>query len=102
MVREKTIVYSQKKMFDRFEHNESGELSGMMGSLIMAVVAIVIVAILVSALIPAAMTSIIGTNTTTWGAGAIAMWGALGIFIVLAVLLLFVAIILTVIKSADR
>lgn len=86
----KELVTQSESLWD----NRDGD----MGGAIMAIVALVVVAILASALIPTAITSIVGVNTTTWGTGAIAMWGVIGIFVVLCVLLIFVGI---AIKAVD-
>lgn len=89
-----------KQKLEAFRDDQKAEMAKMMGAGILAIVALVIIAILGSALLPSAITAIVGTNTTTWGAGAISMWGAITIFIVLVFLLLFVALALYVIKSA--
>jgi Flp pilus assembly pilin Flp len=88
------LVNAQRKLgFKEFGKDETGYVEVFKG-LVVAVVAIVVISILVSALIPTAITSIVAVNTTTWGAGSISMWSALPIFIVLVVLMLFVAILL--------
>lgn len=92
------IVEKIKKFFK----DSKGDVGTMMGAGIMAIVAIAVIAILASAILPSAINSIVNTSTVGWGTGAIAIWGTLSIFIVLAVLLLFVAIALLVMKMADK
>ena len=70
-------------------------------SAILAIVTIVVILILASAIVPGAMDTISGVNATTnptWSAGALSMWGVIGLFAVLAILLLFVGI---AIKAVD-
>lgn len=63
---------------------------------IVAIVALVVIAILASALLPAAITSIVDTNTTAWSAGAVSMWDAVPIFLVLVFLLIVIGLALGV------
>lgn len=86
----------------KFLKDEKADVGAMLGAGIMAIVVITVIAVLASAVIPSAITSIVGTNTTTWGTGAVAIWDTLDIFIVLGVLLLFVAVVIIVMKMADR
>ena len=46
------------------------------------VIGIVIAAVIIAALIPTAMTALIGTNTTTWSASSVALWGVMPILII--------------------
>lgn len=86
----------------KFLIDSKGDIGAMMGAGIMAIVTISVIAILASGILPSAINAIVNTSTVGWGAGAIAIWGTLSIFIVLAVLLLFVAIALLVMKMVDK
>jgi type II secretory pathway component PulF len=95
-----TYIMKIRSKLTNFKTNERGDMGAMMSGAILAIVALVVVAVLASAIIPSAITAIVATNTSTWGAGAIAMWSVLAIFVVLAVLLIFVGIALYIMKEA--
>lgn len=51
------------------------------------VIDLFITVILVAALIPVALTQIFGANTSEWDASSVALWGIIGIIVVIAVVL---------------
>jgi len=51
-------------------------------SVIDKIIGIVISAVIIAALIPTAMTALLETNTTGWGASSIALWGVMPILII--------------------
>lgn len=85
---------------DPFAQNDAGMI-GILKGAIVAVIAIVIIAALVSAIIPGAIDSLSSTNMTashpTWSDGVVSIYSTLAIFVVIAILLIFVAIIFAVI-----
>jgi len=96
----RTKLETVQKALEAFRDDQKAEVGKMMGGAIMVIVALVIISILGAALLPSAITTIIGTNTSTWDTGAVSMWSAITIFIVLVFLLIFVALALYVIKIA--
>lgn len=52
---------------------------------------ILVACLLAAALLPVAVETLIGVNTTTWSTGAVAIWDALPIIILVGVLLGFLA-----------
>lgn len=103
--RAKTLFDQKKSEYEMkvpdIFRNEKGNVGVMMEAGITAIVVVVVVSILASAMIPSAVSAIIGTNTTNWGSGAIAIWSAITVIIVLCVLLIFVGIVMLVMKMAD-
>lgn len=52
---------------------------------------VLVICLLAAALLPVAIETLIGVNTTTWSTGAVAIWDALPIIILVGVLLGFLA-----------
>jgi uncharacterized membrane protein (UPF0182 family) len=98
----KNMVQKQiVKQLDKLEKFRDDKKAFAMTELIMGVVALFIVILLVSAIIPTSITAVVATNTTTWGAGAISMWGSLPVIIVLVIFLIVLAIAIAVIKKFE-
>lgn len=87
---------------NKFIEDEKGEMGGLMGDLLLAVITVFVLAVLASALAPTAITTLANTTAitgyTTWSASTQSIWGTLQIFAVVVILILFVAILLGVIK----
>lgn len=77
----KTAERKARKVFEKMGKDERAE-----ANLFKMVIGVFIVAILIGALIPTAITSIMGANQTGWDAGTIATYDALPILIVVAVI----------------
>jgi hypothetical protein len=58
------------------EFNENGDIS------VGAAIGLCISLVVVAAVVPTAITAIVGANTTGWDTGTIAIWGVLGIAVV--------------------
>lgn len=89
------------KIVQKFDEFKRDTQAFGMTELIMGIVALFIVVLLASAIIPTSITSVVATNTTTWGAGAISMWGTLPTIIVLVIFLIVLAIAIAVIKKYE-
>lgn len=81
-------------------------LGGLMAAIIMGVVTIVVALLLGTAILPSSITGISNTSAiagySTWSSGTQSMWVAIPIFAVLSFFLLFVAVVLVIMKIADK
>jgi len=73
--RAKSIV--SKSKFLSNEHAEAGK-----------VIEFAITVIIVAAIVPAALVSVFGANTSTWDTATVAIWGILGVIIVAIIVLM--------------
>ena len=58
-----------------------------MDKMVTAIVGGLVVFILAAALVPTAITAIKGANTTGWSTAEVAIWGTLGVFFLIGILL---------------
>lgn len=89
------------KLVKKFESFKENTQAFGMTELIMGIIALFIIVLLSSAIIPTSITAVTATNTTTWGAGAISMWGTLPVIIVLVIFLIVLAVAISVIKRYE-
>lgn len=83
IVKAKTIRDKAITKLEQIRSDEKGDMSPN------KIIGLAISVILVSAVLPSALTTLFDVNTTTWGAGAAALWDALPLVIIAAVVLAY-------------